>query len=1236
MPDDAVTGAVRPGSFWDLLAPPARQALRAIGHRSAARPGAALLRRGETAGGVGVLFAAGPRTAGAILAKEHLGSSEGRESVIELYGAGDVVGGLAPWGGPQRGTVTALDHLAVLRVDRRQFGRLLGADPHVAGALMRTLAEDRTLAGRRHALRAAEHPQRLACHLLELAERFGTGGPEEIRVPGRLSQADLADWAGLSRETLVRWFRRWRAAGVLAPRARPLTVLDLGALRAVAGPWADEPAPAPAASAPAAPPPPGLADPEPVPLEPGGPRRRLPADKPSFTGRAVSLRKLDLLVDAPDAPRAVVLQGMAGVGKSTLAIHWAHRAAGRFPDGVIFANLRGTSPSPLTPAGAMGQVLRGLGVPGDRLPRTEADLAAQCRALLAGRRALLVLDDAAGADQVAPLLAAVDAGLVVVTARRRLPDLLAGGAVRTLELREMGGDEAVALVAAVLGPGDARVRAEPRAALRLADECGRLPLALALVAARLADDPGASIAGTVRELADTAGGDGTAVLRTGLDPTFEVAYRGLRRDQRAAFRLLGLAPGPDVTATALAALTGGTVAAAEECLDGLRQTYLVQDAGPGRYGTHDLVRAFARERALAEDADSDRLAAQRRLLAALLAGARTAGAAFGRRRPRVAGGRRGGPPPDRAAALAWFEAERRTLVAAVEQAARLGLHRMCWSLADALFDFQEFRRYSEDNVAVHLAGLRAARAEEDWGAAAVMLHNLAVAHFELGRAVQAIGYAEDARRGFRSVPDAFGEAAALGALAEIHGALGRYPTAIEHARRALEIHRGLDDAAGAAAAHETLARAAVGLTEYARGERHARRALALRRELADRPGLASALLALAQIQRRRGDVREAVGYVLEVLALRQEEGDRHGTALALVELARMHAALGLRDLALRDARAALDLCRGLGARHGEARALATLGRLTCDAARFAEAFTHCGRALRLHRENGDRHGEAETLAQTGVVHWRLGRFHEAREQLERALEIRREIGDLHGEAHDLEQLSAVLRGLGRDREAFLLGLEALDLWHRLGARAGLAGTLGSLARTYLRFGLVEEAERAARQALRLRTAAGDRYGTGVSMDTFATVLRGAGRPVEALDAAREALRLLGEVGDRHGEAAALGHVALVHLDLGAADDALATGRRALALAADLGDARQQASARHVLGRACHRLGRYGDAADHLLAEIDLRRDLGDHRGQRTALLRLGEACAATGDRAGANDCARRVRAIDQWLESAGP
>ncbi len=1278
---------MRPGSFWELLSATDRQALRAMGRRTDIPPGGMLLHQGVAAAAVYVVFKAGARTTGNIVAKEFVDSGDGDESVIDLFGSGDVVGALAPWGHPQRGSVAALDHVTALRVDRGAFAGLLAANPRVTEAMMHAIARGAAFEGRRQAVRGAGHPQRLAYHLLELAHRFGERTARGIEVPARLSQAELANWAGISRETLVRCFRRWRAKGVLGGRSRPLVILDAEALRRAAGAWGDEwPDPSPDGAAGAA----GEAVPSaagggsapgaasegrapgaviavraPVPLErpaAGAPASRLPADNPYFTGRAVSLGKLDLLVSQAETPRAVVIQGMAGVGKTTLALHWAHRVADRFPDGVVFTDLRGTTRAPVTAAEAMGQVLRGLGVPGDRLSRGESELAAQCRSLLAGRRVLLILDDAAGPEQIRPLLAAMDAGLAVVTTQRRLPVLLEGADIRTLELREMTPDEALDLFAAVLGPGDRRVRDARDAALRLARECGFLPLALGIMAGRLADNPGEPIDVTLRQLADPDGaasggygglrppgvhGGGVPQRLNGvLSPTFEVAYRGLRRDQRAAFRRLGLLVGPDFTPRVLAALLDRPEDEARECLEGLRQAYLVHDVAPGRYRMHDLLRDFARERGLIEDADSDRLAAQRRMLARYLADARNAGRALRRhRRPTLdahedtaadaPGANDATSAAERTTSLAWFEAERRNLVAAVEQAARLGLHRTCWELADALFDFQNFRRYTEDTIAVQQAGLHAARTEEDWAAAAVMLHNLAVAHAVVGRSVQAIGYAEDARRGFRSLdpPNRFGEAAALAVLADVHTTLGRYPTAIEHARRALGIHRELGDRGGVADAEEILARAHLGLAADDAALEHADRALRIRRRIGDMPGVAEALLTLARVHRRKGAVHAAVSRALEALSIRQEQADRFGAAQALTELARMYNALGLRDLALRDGRKALDTYRALGVRHGEARALATLGMLMCDAARFAEAFSYCGEALRLHRGVGDRHGEAEALAQIGIVCGRLGRYPEAREQLLRALEIRREIGDLHGEAHDLEHLSLVLRRLDRHQEAFVFGLEALDLWHRLGARGGLATTLGSLARTYLQLGLHEQAERAARQALEIRREIDDRYGMGVGLDTYAMVLLRSGRAGEALEVEREALRVLGDVGDRHSEGTALVNLASIYLELDRAAEALEAGRRAFDTAAELGDTRGQAHSLHTMGRACQRLRRHARAVAHFDAEIAIRREMGDLRGQRAALDRRRASHLALGDHAAAADCARRVQAIDQWLRS---
>ncbi|MGH3392545.1 MAG: tetratricopeptide repeat protein, partial [Actinomadura sp.] len=824
-----------------------------------------------------------------------------------------------------------------------------------------------------------------------------------------------------------------------------------------------------------------------------------------------------------------------------------------------------------------------------------------------------------------------------------------GERVGSVRLEALAAGEAVELVQAMLGAGDRRVADEPRATTRLVQECGGLPLALGIVAARLAEDRQKSIAETVAELTGRGAafalpGDPRDALRT----TFELAYQNLGTDLRWAFRRLGLALGPDFTAGSVGALLGRDAAAAEASLMVLKRAHLVDDAAPGRYRLHDQLREFAVARGQLEDTDGDRQEAQRGLLSYYLAEARAAGAALGRHRRALHDATHNGEhhaaleTTQNGAArngqrgwgrsLAWFEAERHNLVAAVRQAARLGLHRTAWLLADALYDFLELRRYSQDNIVVHNTGLEAARTAENYTAAAVMLHNLAVAHLELGRCVQAIGYDEEARRGFRALGDQFGEATALDNLADVHGVLGRYPVAIEYATQSLAVYRRLGDGWGEGEVLDTLSQNHRLLGDYGRALDHARDALRIRRSAGDQRGEAETLLNLARVHWARGASDQAVPFALEALDIRQGIADRHGEAETYSELARIYQRLGMREVAQRDAHHALKIYRAVGARRGEGEALVTLGWLMCDNARYTEAFTYCADALRLQRAIGHRHGEAEAMAQIGVVHWRRGRYHEAREQLQRSLEVRREIGDRRGEAHDLEELALVMRRLDRDQEAFVLGLESYDLWQELDVRQGVASALGGLARTYLRLRLYDDAKVAAEQALDIRRGIDERSGLGEGLGTFALVLRRMGRPAEALDIALDALRVLGGgAGNRHTEATALVQLARIYLDLDRPPEARETGERALALSAELGDYRNQADALNTMARACQRMEGHARAIEHFTEEIEIRRETGDHRGQLTALRRLRESFQAVGHEEAAGDCVHRIQAIEQWL-----
>ncbi len=347
--------------------------------------------------------------------------------------------------------------------------------------------------------------------------------------------------------------------------------------------------------------------------------RELPADVRAFTGRLAELAGLDrLLACASAEPAAMVISavaGTAGVGKTALAVHWAHQVAPGFPDGQLYVNLRGYDPGqPMPAAEALAELLRSLGVPGQDIPPEAEERAARYRSLLAGQRMLVVLDNAGSADQVRPLLPGTPDCAVVVTSRDALAGLVARDGATRLDLDVLRPEEAVGLLRTLIG---ARVDAEPGAAAELARQCCRLPLALRVAAELAASRPDMPLGGLASELADLharldlleAGGDPRTQVRT----VFSWSYRHLDADAARTFRLLGLHPGPDVEPYAAAALTGTTVPQARQALDVLARAHLLAPASPGRYGMHDLLRGYARELTVTLDTGQEQRAALTRL-----------------------------------------------------------------------------------------------------------------------------------------------------------------------------------------------------------------------------------------------------------------------------------------------------------------------------------------------------------------------------------------------------------------------------------------------------------------------------------------------------------------------------------------------------------------------------------------------------------------------------------------------
>ncbi|MFI9009086.1 ATP-binding protein [Actinosynnema sp. NPDC053489] len=643
--------------------------------------------------------------------------------------------------------------------------------------------------------------------------------------------------------------------------------------------------------------------------------RQLPPDTARFTGRDDELAWLDEHAGAP-----VLITGTAGVGKTALAVRWGHRRRDRFPDGQLHVDMRGYSPrGPLT----VGQVLEGflhaLAVDPGLVPVDTEAKAALYRSVTDGRRLLVLVDNVSDADQVRPLLAASDTVTVVVTSRNRLPGLVSRDGVARLGLDVLPPDEAIDLLRAAAG-GD-RVDADLTAAARLAEQCARLPLALRIAAEHCADTPFTTLADLTEDLA--AEQDRLDVLSSGDDPSAAVravlswSYRALPPDTAAAFRAFGLHPTSEASLDAVAVLVDAPKAIARRLVDGLVTAHLVEQIARDRYRLHDLLRAYAVERARDEQPPEERAAAVRRVLAWYL---RTADAAdrvllpLYRRRPLSV---EGAEPPaftDRAAAMRWCEVERVNLVGATRTAAEAGHHDLAGRFPSALWSFFDLRKHWADWFAVFRIGLTSARYTGDRHAEAYILTWLGVAFSDTGGYDRAIDHYEEAMAVSREIGDHWAEAGALANLATVYRSLARFDEALDCLHRSLAIRHGKGD--------------------------HRGEAITLNR--------------LGSVYRDLGQLDKSLDHLHRSLELRRNIGDRHGEGFALLSLAATYQELERLDTAVELYGQAVDLHREVGNLSGEARALDCLGRLLHRTGDTAAAKVVWEQSLAIYEGIGSR------------------------------------------------------------------------------------------------------------------------------------------------------------------------------------------------------------------------------------------------------------------------------------------
>jgi len=708
---------------------------------------------------------------------------------------------------------------------------------------------------------------------------------------------------------------------------------------------------------------------------------QLPADLPDFVGREPAVGAIVGALSEPSGgayPPVAAITGQPGVGKSAMAVHVAHLLRSQYPDGQIYLDLSAGGTGTVDPLDALGHVLRSLGVNPTATGSTVVQRAAMVRSLLAGRRVLLVLDNAGFDGQVRALLPNEPGCAVLVTSRWPLAGLTT---VPPTELEVFRPHEGVELLARIVGRQ--RVEAEPDQAARVAELCAGLPLALRIAGTRLAARGHRRLTWLARRLSDERHRlDELVVADLALRRSLDLSYRAIGPEQRRAMRWLALLDTPDFAGWLAAATLDCPLDAADDLVEELLDARLLTlaptstPAAP-RYQYHQLVRLYARELAEAEDPPPVRAAALRRACGACLALAERQDRGLGRRAKLATSGAERWCRDEVARRIErvvnpieWFETERRVLVAAVRHSAAQGLHDVAWDLATSLDRFLEMHNHAGEWVLTAEIALAAARHAADPGGEATVMHSLGQAYVFQDRFTEAKDCFTEAVDGFRRIGHPRAEAHALVGLSVAQNALGGLVESVDTAEHALALLRDFDDPAGEAAAW----------------------------------------MSLASNHHQRRDLATAEAGYRESLSRYERVGDRMNQSIVLCTLGSLLGLLGRPDEAEEALVRAAALGREIGFRNGEAYALIALGQLKVRLDAGPEAQAALAAALELTREIGDSYGEAMAQFMLGSAHRQAGAYDLSRERLAAAAILMRR-------AEMRLNLARTLVGLGETEEA---------------------------------------------------------------------------------------------------------------------------------------------------------------------------------------------------------------------------
>jgi tetratricopeptide (TPR) repeat protein len=739
----------------------------------------------------------------------------------------------------------------------------------------------------------------------------------------------------------------------------------------------------------------------------------LPRDTVAFTGREDEIDALVHNVMAAIASSHIIaihaIDGMAGIGKTALAVHVGHILQSRFPDGQYFLRLHAHTPGkkPVETEDALGSLLTADGVLPQDIPTGIDARSALWRSRLAGRQTLVILDDAVGYDHVKHLIPSASGCLVIITSRRRMAAL---DAAISIPLDVLKPAKAAELFARLSGRQLDREDAEPVA--QLVQLCGYLPLAISLLAGRLRHRPAwtvADLASDLRVTQDRLGelqAEGITV-----EAALEMSYNDLHAGQKLVFRYLGMHPGTEFDAYAAVALSNLDLPAVESCLSGLYDVHVLDEPVRGRYLMHDLIREYAGK--VSNQLDHvERMAALQRLFDYYLVVAQTAGS-------RIA--HTGATPaaeitsqltvPELAtqdAAVQWFRAERASLLACVDLADAEHRYPLVVNLASAMAGFMRHAGPWEEAVRLHRKAVEAAERTADRAGQAEALVNVGIIAFLRGDYPDARAALTRSLELYQEIDDPPGRAHALAQMGTFQRLTGNFEAAIDAQSQALEIYRALDDRSGQAYVLTELGTVHPMVGDYSQANRALSQALDLSRELGDRLAEAYALNELGTIRPLIGDYPGAVTVLAQSLEIARELRDNFAEAFALNELGNVRRLTGDYGDAAEASSRALDIYRELGSQLGEADALNRLGRLAGQMGRYGDAEDALRRAHSICSALEDRLGQASALNALGDVLRLAGNHSSARTATTEALALYQDLGHRLGEAEATNTLAALL------------------------------------------------------------------------------------------------------------------------------------------------------------------------------------------------------------------------------------